>query len=175
MKTNANPGALPSGTAEVPAISRLSYPPPPAVGVSLSEPTARGLRRLGRLTGLTVGEVAAMLLGELVSGDSALGQFCAAAAGLQNLHAQRRQELGIKTLPPTWPESNPPGDPPFQAAPVRILLSARLNEHLYAWAIGSGMTRRAAARVLLQTTNFEALANEICRATNPALLGAVAG
>ena len=143
----------------------MSYPLPPEVRVTLQEPAATDLNRLGQLTGQTSGEVAAVLLAGELLGNSAEEALCAAAVALRRLHIQRRQTLGIEAPPALAPTLQPPATP-TEGKRIRIPLSATLDEQLYTQAKATGLKPTMATQILLQTVNLKALASAIGLAAN---------
>lgn len=128
--------------------------------MTLWEPEATDLSRLGQLTGQTLAEVAAVVLAQQLRGDSAEQALSAAAVALRSLYIQRRQTLGVASLPALAPTLHLPVTG-SQGMPIRIPLSALLSEEIFAHAIETGLEPAEIAQILLRMVNLKALAEAI--------------
>jgi hypothetical protein len=151
---------------------RLAYPPPPSIRVRLcSESTRLDLPWLGLYTGQADGEVAAVLLQEALFGDPAAKAFAGASQGLQELHAARRQELGLPAGSKRGHPYHFDADMGDSVSPLRVVLSRQQNERLYQLAVESGLSRDEVAEQLLASIDLQVVIRSVIGTRPPQSAG----
>ncbi len=137
-----------------PETSRLPYPPPPQVVVKLTLEQGNELLRLCGWVGLTPGEAAAVLLG-----SSPAEKLKTLIVAQHALHLEREKNLAA--VPTTLTEMPCRTTVYLDRSPIRVSLSASLNQTLYRLAVKSGLKRHEVARELLERIDLAALINEM--------------